>query len=150
MALSGISLGALTAQLVADHCGRWPRDAQPDAVLLITTTGDMAKGALRGSLSGMLHIHRRLSEAGWKEDDIERWTPLIEPGDRPALDPDNIVMALGDADTVTPYEGGKALARRWGIPPDNLLVKHQGHFSTALGLYGDRAPLDRLAQIMAS
>jgi len=43
-----------------------------------------------------------------------------------------------------------ALAAQWGIPPENLLVKHQGHFSTALGLYDDRAPLDRFAQILTS
>ena len=148
--LAGISLGALTAQLVAANCGRWPRDMQPDAVLLITTTGDMVNGTLRGSLAGMLDVRSRLSEAGWQEDDMVRWRPLIEPGDRVALDPNAIVMALGDSDTVMPYRGGRSLAARWGIPPENLLVKHQGHFSTALGLYDDRAPLDRLARILTS
>ena len=148
--LSGISLGALTAQIVAAHCGRWERDMRPDAVLLITTTGDMANGTLCGSLAGMLNLRGKLREAGWHEDDVVRWIPLIEPGDTIALDPNAIVMALGDADTVTPYRGGMALAAQWGIPPENLLVKHQGHFSTALGLYDDRAPLDRFAQILTS
>lgn len=148
--LTGISLGALTAQLVAANCGRWKRDMRPDAALLITTTGDMANGALSGSLSNMLDLRGHLFEAGWREDDVARWRPLIEPGDTIGLDPGNIVMALGDADTVTPYPGGRALAAQWGIPPENLLVKHQGHFSTALGLYGDRAPLDRLARILTS
>ena len=139
---------ALTTQLVAANCGGWPSDAQPDAVLLITTTGDMANGALRGSLAGMLHMRRLLGEAGWREDDIAHWKKLIEPGEAPALDPETVVMALGDADTVTPYKGGKELADRWGVAGENLLVKHQGHFSTALGLYGDHAPLDRLAHIL--
>ena len=148
--LSGISLGALTAQLVIAHCGRWPRDMRPDGALLITTTGDVVNGALRGSLAGMLKMGSRLKESGWQEDDIARWRPLVEPSASPALDPAAIVMALGDADTVTPYQGGKALAADWGVPPENLLVKHQGHFSTTLGLYQDRAPLDRLAQILMS
>ena len=148
--LTGISLGALTAQLVAANCGRWPRDMQPDAALLITTTGAVVTGTLRGSLASLLDIRSHLSEAGWREDDIVRWSPLIEPGDSTALDPNAVVMALGESDTVTPYQGGTALAARWGIPPENLLVKHQGHFSTALGLYDDRAPLARLAQILTS
>jgi hypothetical protein len=148
--LAGISLGALTAQLAATHCGQWPRDMQPDAILLITTTGDVANGALRGSLASMLDLRNRLSAAGWQEEDMARWPSLIEPGDRVALDPNAVVMALGDADTVTPYQGGRALATRWGIPPENLLVTHQGHFSAALGIYNNRASLDRLAQIMTA
>jgi len=148
--LSGISLGALTAQLVVAHCGQWPREMRPDAVLLITTTGDVSNGALRGSLASMLNIRTRLSEAGWQEDDIASWRPLIEPGGKIALDPSAIVLALGDADTVTPYQGGEALAAQWGVPAENLLVKHQGHFSTTLGLYQDRAPLNRLAQILTA
>ena len=63
------------------------------------------------------------------------------------IDPDRIVMALRDADTATPYEGGIALARRWNIPPENLFVSHQGHFSTALGLYRNAAPIDRAAEV---
>jgi len=148
--LAGISLGALTAQLVAASCGRWPADMRPDAALLITTTGDMANGALRGSLADMLDFRGHLAAAGWHEKDFVRWRSLVEPRDGTALDPDVIVMALGDADTVTPYQGGRALASRWSIPPENLLVKHQGHFSAALGLYDDHAPLDRLARILAA
>lgn len=146
--LAGISLGALTSQLVAAHCGRWPQDMRPDAVLLITTTGDMADGALRGSLAGLLDVRRRLSAAGWGENDIARWQPLIEPGEGLGLDPHAIVMALGDADTVTPYAGGKALARRWGVPAENLVVTHQGHFTTTLGLYRNRTALDRLGAVL--
>lgn len=147
--LAGISLGALTAQLVVARCGQWPPDMRPDAALLITTTGDNTD-ALRGSLARHLHIRDMLSAAGWNDEEISRWRPLIDPAPVPAIDPNGIVMALGDADTVTPFEGGKTLAAQWGVPPENLLVKHQGHFSTALGLYHDRAPLDRLAQILES
>ena len=99
--LSGISLGALTAQIVAAHCDRWERDIRPDAVLLITTTGDMANGALRGNLR----------KVGWHKDDVVRWIPLIEPGDTIALDPSAIVMALGAADTVMPHWAA------WRLPP---------------------------------
>jgi hypothetical protein len=148
--VSGISLGALTTQLVAANCGTWPREMRPDAVLLITTSGDVADGTLNGSLAGMLNMGGQLADAGWGQDDIAPWRPLLEPGDAVALDPAAIVMALGSADTVTPYSGGKALADQWGVPAENRLVKKQGHFSTALGLYHDRAPLRRLAQVLTA
>ena len=122
----------------------------PDGALLITTTGDLMDGTLKGSLSELLGVADRLAEAGWNALEMDRWRPLLEPSHAPAMDPDRIVMALGDADTVTPYEGGIALARRWNIPPENLFVSHQGHFSTALGLYRNAAPIDRAAEIFGS
>lgn len=150
VSLGGISLGALTSQIVASVCHHWPEDMRPDGALLITTTGDLVDGALRGSLLTMLGVMPRLEEAGWTEADIDHWRPLVETGETPALDPDRIIMALGDVDTVTPFEGGMALARRWNIPPENLFVGHQGHFTTALGLYRNNAPLNRAAEIFAA
>jgi len=52
------------------------------------------------------------------------------------------------ADAVTPYEGGRALAQAWGVPPSNRFVRWQGHFSVSLGLYRDPAPLDRLVAVL--
>ena len=79
-----------------------------------------------------------------------RWRPLVEPADQPAIDLSRIVMVLGDVDTVTPFETGKRFAEKWRIPPANLFVRRQGHFSTALGLYRYPAALDRLAAIVTS
>ena len=79
---------------------------------------------------------------------LARWLPLLEPREAPALDPERIVMLLGYSDDVTPSSGGLALARRWGLPEENLFARHQGHFSVSLGLLRDRAPLARLKEIL--
>ena len=150
VALGGISLGALTAQIAASVCHYWPEDMRPDGAFLITTTGDLMDGALRGSLAELLGVTEQLADAGWTEGEIDRWRPLVEPAESPALDPGRIVMVLGDADTVTPFAGGMNLARRWNIPAENLFVGHQGHFSSALGLYRNTAPVDRAADIFAA
>jgi hypothetical protein len=57
-------------------------------------------------------------------------------------------MLIGTSDTVTPGAGGMALAQRWGLPAENLFLRDQGHFSVALGLERDAAPLARLAAIL--
>jgi hypothetical protein len=148
VAVAGISLGALTSQLVVSACGSWPAEMRPDAALLITTTDDVVDGALNGSLARAVGMVERLWMAGWTRDDVERWSPLIEPSGTPAIDPARIVMALGNIDTVTPFAGGKAFAGRWNIAAENLFVGHRGHFTTALGLYRNPAPLHRLATLL--
>ncbi len=148
VAVAGISLGALTSQLVVSACGSWPQDMRPDAALLITTTNDIVDGALNGSLAREIRILENLWMAGWTRDEMQRWQPLVEPRDEPAIDPRRIVMSLGDADTITPYASAREFAGRWRIPEENLFVRHRGHFTTALGLYHNPAPLHRLATIM--
>lgn len=147
VSIAGVSLGALTAQIVASVCHHWPNEMRPDGALLITTTGDLVKGALKGSLASELAIEERLTSAGWSALELDRWRPLVEPAQEPTIDPRRIVMTLGEADTVTPFDGGKALAQRWDIPPENLFIGCQGHFSTALGLYRNSVPVDRAAKI---
>jgi hypothetical protein len=80
--------------------------------------------------------------------DIDRYLPLMEPRGVPAMAPEKIVMALGDADDLTPFAGGLALARRWGVPPANLFIRHQGHFTVAFDLSRRPQPLDRLREIL--
>ena len=150
VSLGGVSLGALTCQIVASVCHHWPEEMHPDAALLITTTGDLAEGALEGSLLALLDVRNQLEQAEWTMSDMEHWRPLVEPAERPALEPDRIVMTLGDTDTVLPYDGGSELARRWKIPSDNLFVSPQGHFSTALGLYRNSGPIDRAAEVFSA
>jgi hypothetical protein len=148
VAVAGISLGALTAQLVVTACRYWPADMRPDAALLIATTDDIVDGALNGSLARAVGMVEHLWMAGWTRDEVRRWAPLIEPAAAPAIDPSGIVMALGDVDTVTPFASGRAFADRWKIPAENMFVAHRGHFTTALGLYRDPAPLLRLAELL--
>lgn len=57
-------------------------------------------------------------------------------------------MLLGAADDLTPYAGGLALARRWGVSSENLFRRRQGHFSVSLGLARDAAPLARIRRAL--
>ncbi len=59
-----------------------------------------------------------------------------------------MVAVLGRADSVTPYALGKALLERWGVPPENVFARRQGHFSAAIGAFRDVRHLDRLHQII--
>ena len=57
-------------------------------------------------------------------------------------------MLLGERDDLTPYAGGLALAEAWGLPPENLFTRRQGHFTAALGLASDDKPLRRFEKIL--
>ena len=150
VALGGVSLGALTAQLAVSAAADWPEAQRPDASLLITTTGDMPATAFEGSLARETSFKDRCVSAGWDRDALASFEALLQPGDNPNLSPDRIVMVLGDADTVTPYPGGKALAKKWDVPNENLFVSHRGHFSAALGVCRDTGPLARLRAALFS
>jgi hypothetical protein len=146
--LSGLSLGALTSQLAVTVAGSWPMAAQPDALLLIATSGDVVEVGAGGSLGLALGAPPRLEEAGWTAEELTRWRPLLEPSQPPAIDPGCILMVLGEADDLTPYRGGAALAERWRLPPANVFARHQGHFSVALDLARRSEPLARLAAML--
>ena len=146
--LSGVSLGSLTAQLAASACQPWPGDMQPDILFLIATSGSMTDVAFDGSLARSLGIPERLAEAGWSTEALGPWLPLLEPHGPAVMAPERIVMVLGEADDLTPFAGGSALARRWQIPAENLFLRPQGHFSVALGLLCDPAPIDRLLAVV--
>jgi len=145
--LAGISLGALTAQLLASEARHWPAALTPDALLLIGTSASLRRAAYDGALSRALAMPERLAEAGWGKEDLEPWLTLIEPGPC-ALPPHRVVLLLGRKDQVTPFDGGLLLAARWQVPPANLFQPRQGHFSAALGLSAFPAPLDRLRQVV--
>jgi pimeloyl-ACP methyl ester carboxylesterase len=146
--LSGVSLGSLTAQLAATACRDWPAAMRPDVLFLIATSGSMTDVAFTGSLAKSLGIPRRLAEAGWTEEALDPWLALLEPHGEAVMAPERILMVLGEADDLTPFAGGSALARRWRIPAENLFLRPQGHFSVALGLLCDPAPIDRLLAVI--
>ncbi|MBL8660070.1 MAG: hypothetical protein JNM75_09990 [Rhodospirillales bacterium] len=147
--LSGVSLGSLTSQMVATAAHDWPAEMRPDALFLVATSGSLMKVALDGSLARALDVPRRLAAAGWTPETMAPFLPLLEPHGPAAVDPRRIVMVLGKADTLTPYAEGSALARRWKVPEGNVFIRHQGHFSVALGLLCDPRPIDRLLAIVA-
>lgn len=148
VAVGGLSLGALTAQLVATRARNWAPAQQPDRLLLVTTSEDMLDIALHGSMARLLDMPRHFAAAGWTEEDLARWTPLLEPHGEPVMTPGEIVVLLGRADDLTPVRGGESLLRRWKVPENNVFRRSQGHFSASLGLYRDNAVLQRLVDTM--
>ena len=142
--LAGVSLGAITAQLYATAARSWPAELVPDALYLLAVSGDVQQVALDGCLAQSLDLRAALEATGWDEERIEPWLPLIQPAGPPALDPDRIVMLLGEKDCVMPIAGAHALARSWKLPEENLFQRRQGHFSVALGMMFDPAPWRRI------
>lgn len=150
VAVGGVSLGALTSQLLIGACAGWPAALRPDAALLVVPGRSVLKVAMEGSLTAALGVPQALRRAGWSEAALEPWRAVLEPSARPGIDPENIVVALGTEDDVTLYDEGVALARSWGVPADNVFAWRRGHFSTALGLARDAEPLHRLHDILTA
>ncbi len=150
VALGGVSLGALTSQLTAVAAKDWPAELRPDALILVACSESLHDVAFQGSLAAAIGLPARLQAKGWSVADIDRYLPLMEPRGAPAMAPEKIVMALGEADDLTPFAGGLALARRWGVPPANLFLRHQGHFTVAFDLSRRPQPLDRLREILGA
>jgi hypothetical protein len=148
VAIGGVSLGALTAQLAAVVSQGWPAEMRPDALFLVAPSRSIAAVAFDGSLSRALGVPQAMKAAGWTEEIAAAWLPLLEPAGAPAVDPDRIVVVLGEADDVTLAAGGEALAHDWQVPAENVYRCEAGHFSTSLGLRHHGLPLERLVSIL--
>jgi hypothetical protein len=140
VAVGGISLGALTAQFMADRTRDWPPECRPDALLLMTTSAMAGMLPMVSSLARALDLPAALESAGWDAPALARLSPLTDPQGPAPLDPANILMLVATHDTVTPADDGMVLARRWMLPADNVILRDRGHFSAAIGLLFDRAP----------
>ena len=149
VAIGGLSLGALTSQLAATAAVHWPDRLKPDAKFLVVTSGDILATAYSGALPSAVGLPAKLAEAGWEQSDLDRWLPLLQPSDISAVPPERTVMHLGRVDTVTPFDGGRSLAERWGVPDDNVFIYPGGHFSAPLSQYHDTRPLDRLVEVLS-
>lgn len=147
VAIGGVSLGALTCQRMACAAADWPAEQRPDALFLVATSGALRE-TLEGSLGRALDLPGQLATAGWQPDDLATWTPLLEPTGPPCLPPDQIIMLLGEKDDLTPLPGGLDLARTWQIPQENLFLRPNGHFTVALRLGLEPAPLERLLALL--
>ena len=148
--VGGVSLGGLVAQSVLSRAHAWPAAARPDAGFLVTVSGDVVGLALGSSLARALGVSSAVAAAGWTPDLLARWRPLVDPLGGPVARPEDIVMVLGQADDLTPFADGLALARRWRVPPENLYLRHQGHFSATVGLMSAPEPWRRLARILGA
>ena len=144
VAIGGVSLGALSAQLAACRARHWSPSARPDALYLSTTTDDVGSLAFGSSLTKALGLDQALRQAGWTAERFARWNPLWEPLGVPAVAPEDVVMVLGCYDDVTPFHRGMALATRWKLPQESVFLRDQGHFTVPLSLPRDPAPLNRL------
>ena len=142
VAVAGVSLGALTAQLVVSAANHWPKESQPDAALLLTTNDSLVDVTYNGSLATGTGFTSALSQAGWTRERMERFCSLVEPAEA-AMPPERIICVLGTDDTVTPYRGGQRLVQRWAIPEANVFHWPGGHFTTAFSVLRDPRPVHR-------
>jgi hypothetical protein len=148
VAIGGLSLGALTAQVATTAARAWPAEMQPDALFLSATSGDMLQIGFEGAMAKQLGALRAVRAAGWDHDALTRFRPLLEPHGPPVMPASRIVMHLGRVDAVMPIEGARALVRRWGVPEQNLFEVPRGHFTAPMALHVDPGPLDRLAMVL--
>ncbi len=146
--LGGISLGALTAQVTACRMGTWPAAARPDGLLLLTTTDRVSTLAFDSAIAVAAQLDTAAAGKGWRTEHFQALARIADASGEAPLDPDNIVLMIGARDNVTPFAGGRRLADLWRLPAQNLFVRDQGHFSAALGLGSDPAPIRRAVEIL--
>jgi len=146
--LGGVSLGGLTSQLAVSVCGGWPQEMRPDFLFLVAATGDLPAVAFEGSLARALGLPLHLRRKGWSREALAPFLPLMGPGAEPALPPERIIALLGESDDLIPYPGGRDLMARWKVPPENIFVTPQGHFSVWAGIDRNPAPLRRLLTLV--
>ncbi|HEY4163661.1 MAG TPA: hypothetical protein VGM59_11405 [Dongiaceae bacterium] len=150
VAFSGMSLGALTSQVAATRMGTWPVEARPDALMLLTTTDRVSTLAFDSSIAVIAGLDVAARAKGWRTASFAPLAGLVDASPVPPLDPERIVMLIGERDNVTPVAGGKRLADGWKVPAKNLFSRDQGHFSAAFGLGVDASPFRRIQEILAA
>ncbi len=148
VALGGISLGALSAQVASSRWRDWPASARADALFLVTTTDEVSTLAVKSSLGRVAGLDEAARKAGWTDVELAALSPLTDAAPEPPIDPERIVLVLGARDNVTPIMGGRRLMEKWRVPAPNLFLRDQGHFSAAIGLNADPAPFARMLEIL--
>jgi len=150
IAFSGMSLGALTSQVAAGRMSTWPVEARPDALMLLTTTDRVSSLALDSALAVVAGLDVAALAKGWKASSFVPLASIVDADPAPPVDPERIVLLIGERDTVTPIDGGRRLATKWQVPEKNLFSRDQGHFSAAFGLGVDPSPFRRMAEILTA
>ena len=148
LVFAGSSLGALTSQLAADRARAWPEPMRPDALLLITHTGDLTEAVTGGALANLWTSPVEMEKKGWTLELARKYLAILNPGATLALPPQRVVSVLGRRDVILPFEGGRELTERWCLPTENSFVWDRGHFSVPMTLMRNSAPLQRLARIV--
>ena len=137
--IGGVSLGAIAASIALSSLAAWPREARPDAALLIVPGAPLADISFDGAIPKLFGVDTALTAAGWTRAQLDRYGTLTDPAanamDRPhALPRDRVVCVLASEDDVTGYDRGRRLTEAWQIPPGNVFTVRQGHYSAALSL----------------
>lgn len=150
LAFGGSSLGAMTSQFAADRAQDWPQHLRPDALLLLTHTGDLCDAVMNGALAELWMSAADVKAKGWSEDAARAYLSLLQPARPLSIPPSRIVSVLGRRDTVLPFASGKKLIETWQLPPQNTFIWDRGHFSVPTTLIRNEAPMQRFAEIMSS
>lgn len=148
LAFGGTSLGALMAQCAADSSQDWPRNLHPDALFLITHTGNILEAIMHGDLTKLWGNPEHAEAAGWDVDRAAQYLNLLNPGPYAAVPGKNIVSVLGNRDRVTPFASGKLLLDRWGVPEHNRFLWWRGHFSVPTTLVHNSKPVHHFCKLM--
>ena len=148
LAFGGTSLGALIAQRAADESRTWPQRLKPEALFLITHSGNLLETIMTGDLTRLWGDPEKARAAGWTLETAATYLDQLNPGPYSAISSANIVSVLGSRDRVTPFASGKALLDRWGVPEQNRFVWWRGHFSIPMTLLHRQAPVKRFCQIL--
>lgn len=146
--IGGSSLGAMTAQIIADKARHWPERLRPDAMFLVTHCGHIEDAVVHGSLARVWGIAEATMAQGWTPELIRRYMPLLDAESRPVVAPENIVTVLGNRDDVTPFESAETVIGEWGVPAENRFISPRGHFSVPIGMMRDHSSLSRFCAIL--
>lgn len=142
VAVGGISLGALTAQMVAAKARYWPEEIWPDALFLITHCASLWH-VFEGVLPDIFRGRDILDETGWTFESASPLLVLTDPWEEVTVSPGLIVALNGSHDRVTPYGSALRLLDHWEVPGHNRFTWRRGHFSVPLGLLREPEPIDR-------
>jgi pimeloyl-ACP methyl ester carboxylesterase len=150
LVFGGSSLGAMTSQLAADRSHTWAPHLRPDALFLVTHTGDMAAAVMEGALANLWASPEVVKSFGWTPELARKYLTLVNPVNTMPMRPENIVSILGRRDVILPFESGRQLVARWSVPERSAFIWDRGHFSVPAMLIRNTAPLDRICDIAAS
>ena len=150
VAVGGSSLGAQMSLLCADVSRNWPKRLQPEAMLLITHSGNQQDALLKGALARVWKAREAMIKIGWTSETAGKYLPILDPNweTPPVMLPENIVSVLGKRDYVTPYDSGLGLLDAWKVPDQNRFLWNRGHFSVPMTMIRDSRPLHRFREIM--
>lgn len=150
IAVGGSSLGALMSLLCADVSRHWPKHLQPEAMLLITHSGNQQDALLKGALAKVWRSREAMIERGWTSETAGKYMPIMDPdwNTPPVMDPANIVSVLGCYDQVTPYDSGLGLLNAWKVPDQNRFIWRRGHFSVPMTMIRKTEPVRLFRDIL--